>query len=323
MTGKFGEEPFRIKNALNQSIYGIVHIPESWNGGLVVMFNIGLHYRVSHSRLFVRQARHLQSLGFTVARLDTSRVGYSHGEMPVGRAIDTYDAVQTGLFVDDARLAVNHLMERFRPAKTFLTGLCGGALTAIITASQEKDISGVVFIAGPVTVTSPEYELSTMHPMAADIVLKGYFRRIFSLRSWIRFFRGKTTYSRLFRAVKTKITESFGAKRKGEDIADVAESATGENKGDRFNPVFYKAFDDLMRSGREVLFIMPELDRATYDFRRFFEKSVMKKFDDFRHLYSIARIEKADHTFSRPVSSDRLFRITADWLQEKIGAPEC
>jgi hypothetical protein len=75
-----------------------------------------------------------------------------------------------------------------------------------------------------------------------------------------------------------------------------------------------------MRSGREVLFVMPELDRATYDFRRFFEKSVMDKYNDFKHLYSIARIEKADHTFSRPVSSNRLFQITAGWLRHRIKA---
>jgi hypothetical protein len=246
-------------------------------------------------------------------------VGYSHGEMPVGRAIDSYDAVQTGLFVDDARLAVNYLIDRFKPAKTLLTGLCGGALTAIITASWEKEISGVVFIAGPVTVTSPEYELSTMHPMAADIVLKGYLRKVFSLKSWLRFFRGKTTYSRLLRAVKTKITDKLSSKSVGEDIGNEVESPGEENKGDRFNTVFYRAFDDLMRSGREVLFIMPELDRATYDFRRFFEKTVMRKYEDFRQLYTIARIEKADHTFSRPVSSDKLFEITADWLQKGTG----
>lgn len=316
----FSEEPFRLKNDKGDNIYGIVHVPTRSNGVLVVMFNIGLHYRVGHSRLFVRQARHLQGLGFTVARLDTSRVGYSHGEMPTGRAIDTYDAVQTGLFKDDARLVIRYLMDRFGPRKTFLTGLCGGALTAIIAASMEKDVDGVVFVAGPVTVTSPEYELSTMHPVAADIVLRGYFRKLFSLKSWARFFGGKTTYSRLLRALKTKLRDRFGSKTRVAASGPAPEESSGEQKGDIFNPAFYRAFDDMMKSGRDILFIMPELDRAAYDFRRFFEKSILKNYDGYRRLYSIARVEKADHTFSRPVSSRKLFEITAEWLTKRAGA---
>ena len=44
-------------------MHGIVHPPERSNGVVVVLFNIGLHYRTSHSRMFVRLARHLQALG--------------------------------------------------------------------------------------------------------------------------------------------------------------------------------------------------------------------------------------------------------------------
>ncbi len=316
---EFNEEPFKIENELGQSIFGITHIPESWNGGLVVMFNIGLHYRVSHSRLFVRQARRLQSEGFTVARLDTARIGYSHGEMPAGRAIDTYDAVQTGLFKDDARLAVNYLMKRFNPKKTLLTGLCGGALTAILTAALEKDIDGVVFIAGPVTVTSPEFELSTMHPVDADILFSGYLKRVFSVKAWGNFLSGKSSYGDLFNSIKVKIKDKLSKHRSSVDVSDSENEPASVNKGDLFNRVFLQAFDSMMNDGKKVQFIMPELDRATYDFDRMFAKPLAEKYGESGDRYEIARVAKADHTFSRPESSEKLFSLTSGWLLARMN----
>jgi len=313
----FREEPFWIKNEKGGTIYGVVHKPEKSNNALVVMFNIGLHYRVGHSRLFVRQARHLQIRGFTVARFDTSNIGYSHGEMPVGRAIDTYDSVQTGLFKDDARLAVRYLIERLKPKKIFLTGLCGGALTAVITASLEKDISGVVFIAGPVTVTSPEYELKTMHPVDADIFFSGYLRRIFSPRAWLNFLTGRTSYRDLYSSIKTKIKDKLARRRKDIVIPDSSEGS--ENKGDIFNGVFLQAFDSMMKDGKKIQFVMPELDRATYDFDRLFARPLHERYGRFKDQYDIARVPKADHTFSRPESSQRLFELTGDWLSARLG----
>lgn len=314
----FCEEPFSIKNNDGLTVYGIIHNPDKPNGGLVVMFNIGLHYRVGHSRLFVRQARHMQAAGFTVARLDTSHIGYSHGEMPVGRAIDTYDSVQTGLFKDDAVLAIRYLIERFAPRKTFLTGLCGGALTAIIAASMEKRVSGVVFIAGPVTVTSPEYELKTMHPVDADILFSGYLRRLFSPRAWANFLTGKTSYGDLINSVKTKIKDRLSRRRKDIEIPDSLTTPESENKGDIFNGVFLRAFDTLMKEGRRIQFIMPELDRATYDFDRMFARPLNEKYASFKKQYDVDRVPKADHTFSRPESSRKLFELCSEWLSKRL-----
>ncbi|SYZ73056.1 hypothetical protein TRIP_C21171 [Candidatus Zixiibacteriota bacterium] len=315
----FSEEIFSLKNNKGEMMYGVVHHPARPNGALVMMFNIGLHYRVCHSRLFVRQARDLQNRGFLVVRMDTSKVGYSHGEIPVGRAIDSYDAVQTGLFKDDALIFLTYLRDRFRPKKIFFTGLCGGALTAIIAGAAAGEVDGVVFIAGPVTVTSPEYELSTMHPFQADILVAGYLKRLMSPSAWARFFSGRTSYRSLFTSLKVKLATKFKRDNAGIGEATNMGGDEEENKGDLFNRVFYESFEALMRTERKILFLMPELDRATYDFDSIFARQVLGHFAQSSHLFKVARIPKANHTFSTPESTRCLFEETANWLNSNLS----
>jgi pimeloyl-ACP methyl ester carboxylesterase len=320
----FSEKAFCIKNHQGQALYGIAHEPKNPNGGLVVMFNIGLHYRVGHSRLFIMQARHLQEAGFVVIRVDTARIGYSHGEMPTGRAIDSFDSVQTGLFKDDALLVIRHFRDTYKAKSLYLYGLCGGALTAIIAAALEKSVDGVVFIAGPVTVTSPDYELSTLHPYEAGALLSGYMRRLVSPRAWARFLTGKTSYKELFDSIRVRIGERLSSWKPERPSAaeneQPGETATPkENKGDLFNNVYLEAFDDMMKSGRPILFIMPENDRATYDFDKMFVKHVLVKYTEFEKYYKIVRIPQADHTFSLPETARSLFDTTRDWLCGQVG----
>jgi uncharacterized protein len=315
----FSEEIISIKNGKGETMYGVLHNPENANGALVVMFNIGLHYRVCHSRLFVRQARGLQKDGFWVLRFDSSRIGYSQGEMPIGRAMDSFDAIQTGLFVDDGLVFIKQMRERLNPRKIFFTGLCGGALTAIIAAAADKNIDGVVFIAGPVTVTSPEHELSTLHPFQADILTSGYLKRVLSPSAWVRFFSGKTSYGELYKSFKTKLGGKFARKRKVVDEAgDLMPQE--ENKGEKFNRVFHQSFDTLAHAGKHILFLMPELDRATYDFDAIFAKNVMRHYTAYKDFLSVTRVPKANHTFSTPVSTRLLFEATREWLRSKLNS---
>jgi hypothetical protein len=314
---EYSEKTFSIRDPRGQTIYGVIHEPEKPNGGLVVFFNIGLHYRVSHSRLFVLQARCLQEAGFVVARADTTRIGYSHGEMPTGRAIDSFDSVQTGLFKDDALIIIRHLKEVYRPGKIFLYGLCGGALTAMIAAALEKSVDGVVFIAGPVTITSPEYELSTLHPHEAGNMLAGYMQRLFSPKSWGRFITGQTSYKDLFGSIRVKIGEKFSGWKPTETKA-AGNGQPAENKGDLFNNIFLEAFDVMMKSGRSIFFVMPENDRATYDFDKMFVKHILPKYDPYAKHYEIARISQADHTFSLPHKARELLDTSRDWLLGKM-----
>jgi pimeloyl-ACP methyl ester carboxylesterase len=320
----FSEEIFTLTTPAGRSMYGITHVPDQSNGAAVIMFNIGLHYRVSHSRLFVRQARDLQRAGFTVIRFDPTRVGYSHGEIRVDRAIDSYNSVQTGLFKDDASQVIGFVRDRYRPQKLFLYGLCGGALTAIIAAALDTSVDGVAFVAGPVTVTSPELELSTFHPFDAKIGFRSYRARFLNPSAWLRFFSGRASYRTHFRhfteIVAVVIKDRFRRQAGPVDPEADASDGADENKGDFYNRTFHEAFDKLMRAGKDIFFLMPELDRATYDFDRIFSSRHLPNYEAFRNHYSVERVEKANHTFSTPAAARQLFDITRHWLQSKVAS---
>ncbi len=281
------------------------------------MCNIGLHYRVCHSRLFVRQARVLQDSGLTVVRCDTSRVGYSQGDLPGGRALDVFDEVQTGLFMDDTLQLVDYCKNNFKPKFIFLYGLCGGALTAVLTAAKDKSINGVIFIAGPVNLSSEE-ELTTMHPFEADVFMKGYILKALNIKSWARFVSGKTSYKDLFNAIKVKAANKM-SRPKVDTNQHIEKRETGQSKGEVFNTIFYQAFEKSVKMGQKTFFILPELDRATYDFDKYF-MPILKEHSEYQDGYSICRIDKADHTFSRPDSSQSLIEAARDWLLSKSNA---
>lgn len=316
----FSEEIFSLTASAGELMYGIAHIPDRPNGAAVIMFNIGLHYRVCHSRLFVRQARDLQRAGFTVIRFDPSRVGYSHGEIRGKRAIDNYDAVQTGLFRDDASQVIGYVRNQFRPQKLFLYGLCGGALTAIIAAALDTGVDGVAFVAGPVTVTSPELELSTLHPFAANIEFRGYRARLLNPVAWFHLLSGTASYRNIFRTFAVVVKDRFRRKAGPVDLAADVSNGADEKKGDLYNRTYHEAFDTLMKAGKDVLFLMPELDRATYDFDRIFSSRYLPNYDAYKEHYTIERVEKANHTFSTPASSRQLFEITRSWLISKVAS---
>jgi pimeloyl-ACP methyl ester carboxylesterase len=316
----FSEEIFTLTTPTGSSMHGIAHLPDRPNGAVVIMFNIGLHYRVCHSRLFVRQARDLQGAGFTVVRFDPSRVGYSHGEIRVERAIDSYNSVQTGLFKRDALRVIAYSRERFQPKKLFLYGLCGGALTATIAAALDPGVDGVAFVAGPVTVTSADFELSTLHPFSAQVEYRGYKARLLNPVAWLRFLSGKTSYRTLFRSFAVTMKDRF--RRNDGPVDPAADPSEGgeENKGEIYNRTYHEAFDVLMKAGKDVLFLMPELDRATYDFDRIFASRYLPNYDAYKNCYRIERVDKANHTFSTPAASRQLLDITRNWLLSKVAS---
>jgi hypothetical protein len=157
-----------------------------------------------------------------------------------------------------------------------------------------------------------------LHPFQADILASGYIKRILSPSAWARFFSGKTSYRDLYRSFKTKLAGKFSRKRKViDDAGDLMPQE--ENKGDRFNRVFHESFDVLVRAGKDILFLMPELDRATYDFDNIFAKNVMRHYAAFKEHIDVIRVPKANHTFSTPASTRQLFDATGEWLKMKMN----
>jgi pimeloyl-ACP methyl ester carboxylesterase len=308
------ECPVRFQNRTGQRLIGILSVPERPTGVMpcgVVLMNIGLHYRVCHNRLFVKLARFLCGEGYYVLRFDTHGVGDSEGEIEAGSVLLHFDRIQSGLFVDDTRAALDHLWAELGLEQFVLAGLCGGALTAVHTAAVDRRVVGVVFIAGPMTLTSPT-EDEGLHPWEASQWLKGYVARIGNPGAWLRLASGKSDYRMMARSIGVRLRERWADLR-----SRIPREGSASGLDDRFNREYLHSFERFVGRGGKVLFVFPELDKTAGEFEDYFRRPVLMATHSYDGAYEVEIIERANHSFTLVESQERLKHGVLAWLRKR------
>jgi hypothetical protein len=97
-----------------------------------------------------------------------------------------------------------------------------------------------------------------------------------------------------------------------------SQSSISENINTMLNPVFSQIYRNIAQLGKEIIFMMPRLNLATYDFDKCFFNSILQNQGRLPGILKITRYFKADYEFSIPESSRRLSPINAYWLQLRI-----
>jgi len=124
------------------SLVGIVTDPPEGERGenlpAVVLLNGGVLHRVGPSRLHVKMARDLATLGFVVLRFDFSGFGDSQvrdDNLPFEKSA-----------VRDTREAMDYLSAVRGAERFILIGICSGAVMSFVTACCDHRVTGVVVI---------------------------------------------------------------------------------------------------------------------------------------------------------------------------------
>jgi pimeloyl-ACP methyl ester carboxylesterase len=292
-------------------LIGILDVPdgsERPGGTGVVLLNIGLHYRVCHNRLFVKLARALSREGYQVLRFDTHGVGDSEGEIEPGSVLPHFDSIQGGLFVSDTLAALDHFRHVSGLEKFVLAGLCGGALTAVHTAAVDSRVVGVIFIAGPMTSTSPNEE-EELHPWEAGQWLNGYRQRFVNPRAWIRLFSGRSNYGMIARALAVKMRSRREVIR-----ARLARNTVNNGVGRGFNWRYLESFQTFMGRDGRILFVFPELDKTAGEFETLFHRPILLESRELDGKYEVLKIRHANHSFTLVDSQERLREGIVKWL---------
>jgi len=310
------EKPISFINKDGYRLYGILHEPDEKNTRKVgvICLNTGMQYRVIWHRLNVKFARMLCSQGYYVLRFDTHGIGDSEGEMEINsiNTEDFHDAIQAGLFVPDTISAIEFFNSRVRLDKLFLIGPCGGALTSVITASRSKLVDGIIYMAGPVTISSSELTLD-MHPRDAEKALKIRLRKAYDPRSFIRFLTGQSEYKVILKALKVKIRSVLNKK----GLILEKEDELAEKNGFIFNRIFFEAFKKFTSRGGQILFLMPDNDRSSWGFRELFEKRFLTPGNPFEKSYQLHYVPKANHIYAPEESQKYVFKEITSWLEQK------
>ncbi len=305
------EQILEFVNREGQRLVGIVHIPEARtrkeNIG-VLMLQAGLKDRVGAHRLYVKIARMLCNQGFFVFRFDSHGVGDSGGEMHRGLSVDNFKLIEQGCFSGDANDAVQSFIDRKQLDRVVMIGLCGGGITAIISASVDKRIENVILLDPSVTMDDLD-KLTKLHPLHVQNRFAEYKNKIFKLENWLRLLTLKTNIRELWSIIKAYVVVKLNA-RKNID-------GNGLLINSQLNKHFIDAFNLYITSGRRILFLMAESD-AAWDFKdKFLTMYIHNPF--CASLCSIEYIETANHEFASLKAQNTLLKRISNWMMDIYG----
>jgi alpha-beta hydrolase superfamily lysophospholipase len=269
------------------------------------MLNSGLEDKVGPHRLYVTLARLLCRAGYTVLRFDNAGIGESAGELGKGTNYEKYVQIEGGLFVEDARCALEYLKEAAAPETVVLLGHCGGGVTAMLAAGEDSRVDGAVLLATPVYMDSME------RPVVSPLEARERFRagkgKIFSPATWLKLVTLRMDVAYLLKMFSINIRYACGRKERRE-----TELASP------LNARFAESFVSVAKSGRKVLFIFPGKDQTTREFLHSFQDRYVGRYGGA--VCETVRFENANHEFHSPEAKEMLVRAVLAWLQANYAA---
>ncbi len=302
-----GVEPIIFEKKNNTRLFGVLYVPansQSQTG--IILLSPGIKNRVAPHRLYVKMARQFCDLGFTVLRFDPEGLGDSEGNIDETYTADLYGSIQRGRFVEDTKSAMDWMSKNTLASQFVLGGLCGGALTGLLTAAQDKRVTGVLSLGMPVTIESSDGNRSRFMTESELARLKGgYFRRLTSLRSWLRFLSFRSDYRVMLRSMMA-----------GKKKSDKGESQLKPgDETDNFNPLFLSSWKEVVSTGQKILMIFSEMDRHHWDFKEKFQDQYQTDLEKDRSMYRIHIIKNANHILSFPEWQKEMMDLCIDWLE--------
>lgn len=312
---------------------GIVTLPADMDSNKrgVFILGAGVNPRQSWHRLTVKIAQLVAGKGFLALRVDPQGVGDSDGEIEgvsPEKLEKFHDLVQTGFFVEDCRAALDGFREGYGLTDIVIIGLCGGALTGLFLAESSSDIKGLAYVAGPVTLASLDVSLPVV-PAESEGLFKGYLKRILRLGAWWNLVTGKSDYSAILFLLRLKAYRILGrehkilekyARNQDEQGLSGKEGTDGNIAGSPLlNPLVPKAFDAFMAVGGNILFILAEIDQATWGFRNLFVPNCLVPGKKLHGSYRICDIPRSNHTFSSDDAQKNLLTVLEEWIEPFRG----
>jgi pimeloyl-ACP methyl ester carboxylesterase len=284
------EQDARVReHAINfgeqQSLVGILTDPLNMKGSPIevgaILLNPGILHRVGPGRIYVKMARELAAIGFTVLRFDFSGIGDSrvrHDNLPFDKSS-----------VDEAQAAMN-LLESMRGIRQFVfLGGCSGARVSLATACCDPRVVGAILMNFPANAEDD----GNMNLGLPDRRDEHYFLNfaIRDTKSWLKFLTGKANYKRIFEALVSLIRRQFGPEQ-----APAPEWL-----------LFRQHLDIVVRRGTRTVFVSSQGDHRLHDLRQ-------AGGNQLRELCSQGKLElvvipRTDHTFSSLHDQERLMEV--------------
>lgn len=298
-------EPVVFPNKEGLKLFGILHRPESEIDRkiCILLLSPGVKMRVGPHRLYNKMTEDLVKLGFTVFRFDFAGLGDSEGEIDEPLLADFYSTVQVGRYVDDTNAAMNWVQDTLNIERFILSGLCGGAITGLLTGARDSRVEALVGLGIPVILDSSQVD-HTRYITEGQVkrLKQGYIRRLLEPKSWIRLLTFRSNYLAIFKVLRQMLFGKAKVKKPG-----VVETPEKPTQGGNINPHFAPAFFQWMENSRKIFLVFSGTDRLTWEFDEKFSSVYADKLKAYTHLYQVYTVPDANHIFT-----------FADWYGEMM-----
>jgi len=321
------EETITLHNNLGARLFGILHIPERSELikkiGIIIA-NPGIKYRVAPNRLNVILARELCKNGYYVFRFDPAGIGDSDDELPDNMHIsDIWGEIQRGRFKDDMRVANEYLIKDIGVDVLVLIGNCGGAITALLAASEDNNVYALCLIDTPIYMwnsTKSFADTLTTKSDRTDYLFRSYLNNMLDIKSWKKLVSFQTNYRALWKVVNLKIKEKIKIHYDPIGNKDLEKLCSEKN----LNYLVYKGFQKIFISLRPVLFISAGHDPGRETFETYFHRWFIENYqiNQKQGTVEFSLIRNANHVYSLPESRDELFQKIFVWLRTVNNAFE-
>lgn len=295
-------------NGEGQQLVGILHLPDGGINGrpCILLLSPGVKMRVAPHRMYNKMAEAFVAEGFPVLRFDFAGLGDAEGEIEHAQLSHVYHDIQLGRFVGDTRAALDWLQSGHGITQFIAGGLCGGAITALLTAEHDPRIIGLLALGIPVVLDVGDAQRSAhLTRGELDQLREGYLRKLRDPRSWLRLLSFQSDFGVIWKSFRRLFA------RAPTPAAPVAAGRPADNTNPRFAPAFFA----MLESGRPMLHIFSGADRLAAEFQEKFQERHQQSLDRYRDRFELHVIDKANHILAYPDWFNEMLALSRAWLR--------
>ncbi|WP_069024400.1 hypothetical protein [Candidatus Thiodiazotropha endoloripes] len=307
--------PVLFDNRDGYKLYGIFEQPEhSRSNTTVLLLSPGVKMRVGPHRLYNKLSKQLVEHGVNVFRFDFFGLGDSEGVIEESVLKDVYNTILDGRFIGDTVDAMNWLETNQDQNQFILGGLCGGALTGLLTACEDERVTGLLTLGLINVFEGGEDNFGKFVTEGQLSSLKdGYIKKLTDLNSWKRLLTFKSDFRVIFKILLKplrKLTGSVQSSKSEDTELAMPKALQGSNVNPKFAPSFFK----MLKNSKKMLLIFSGADRLLWEFEEKFENIYKKKLKPYKDSYQIHTIPEANHILASREWEASVYKYVSEWL---------
>jgi len=305
------------------SLVGILSRPPAGvpeQKALLILSHSGLVHKPGSHRGQHNLAHYFASRGYPVFRFDPAGFGDSDGVTPEHVNQDLFASIESGRFVSSYTGAFDYLERRFKDHRWIVSGVCGGAISALLGGAENRhQIAGYALISCPVVLDGSQFDYSRREvPQMAKKRLKMYAAKLVSPKAIFRFLTFRSDYGRIWAMAKTLLLRTvdkvFRRPKAGEKKPAQAKALEAAKPDEKprvgLSARFVKAAREAMQRSK-VLFIYGNNDGFLWEFTDLYAAAHLSqaKRDEVLRV-----VEHANHMFQWNEWQQQAFALIQDWL---------